>query len=132
MVNSEEINTSNISDDVSCISYPNKTNLIVVFLILKRYNFTLFSQIISFHDSPQTFPCLLSLDLTIFQISFRSDMFTSFEQWAAKCHLKETTLDTLRESEIDDLNTVKLLNSEDIRVSNYTNNACNYSIVILY
>jgi hypothetical protein len=40
----------------------------------------------------------------------------TFEEWASLSHLKESTLEVLRSNEIDDLSTVRLLNTEDIKV----------------
>ena len=40
----------------------------------------------------------------------------NFEEWAKSSHLKSVTLDVLRNNDIDDMATVRLINSEDIKV----------------
>ena len=41
----------------------------------------------------------------------------SFEDWAKSSHIKSVTLDVLRSNDIDDMDTVRLLNSDDIKVA---------------
>ena len=40
----------------------------------------------------------------------------NFEEWAKSSHLKSVTLDVLRNNDIDDMATVRLINSDDIKV----------------
>ena len=41
----------------------------------------------------------------------------TLEEWAAKSHLKDTTLEVLRSNEVDTVAVARLLTADDIKVS---------------
>ena len=44
----------------------------------------------------------------------------TLEEWAAKSHLKDTTLEVLRSNDVDSVSVARLLTVEDIKVTIHT------------